>query len=120
MPSPRFLLDEHIPHSVRDQLLRLDDRLDILVIGHPLAPKKGTLDDEILTWIEETGYILVTSNRRTIPIHVRDHFEVGGHIPGIILLRRGASLGEIIEQLYLLWAASDAEEYLDRILYIPM
>lgn len=120
MPTPRFLLDEHIPHSVRDQLLRLDSSIEILVIGGSLAPAKGTLDEEILSWIEGTGYILVTSNRRTIPVHVRDHFEAGGHIPGIILLRRGAGLGEIIEQLYLLWIASDAGEYVDRILYIPM
>lgn len=117
---PRFLLDEHVPRSIRDQLLRLDSRIDILAIGHQLAPTKGTSDGEILAWIETTGFILVTSNRRTIPVHVRDHFEAGRHIPGILFIKRGASLGEIIEQLYLLWATSEAEEYLDRILYIPM
>lgn len=120
MSSLRFLLDEHVPHTVQDQLLRLDNSIDILVVGGSLAPAKGTLDEEILAWIEAKGYILVSANRRTIPGHVRDHIEAGGHIPGIILLRRDASLGEIIEQLYLLWVASDANEYLDRILYIPM
>jgi len=29
-------------------------------------------------------------------------------------------MGEIIEQLYLLWVASDANEYVDKILYLPM
>lgn len=120
MTSPRFLLDEHVPHAVRDQLLRLDSSMDILVIGGPLAPTKGTLDEEILSWIEATGYILVSSNRRTIPAHARNHFEEERHIPGIILLRRGIGLGEIIEQLHLLWAASDADEFRDRILYLPM
>lgn len=120
MTSPRFLLDEHVPHAVRDQLLRLDSSMDILVIGGTLAPTKGTPDKEILLWIEATGYILVSSNRRTIPEHVRNHFKEGRHIPGIILLRREAGLGEIIEQLYLIWAASNADEYRDRVLYIPM
>jgi hypothetical protein len=85
-----------------------------------MAPSKGDSDQDILTWVEKTGYILVTSNRRTIPIHVRNHIEAGGHVPGILLLRRRASLGEVIEQLYMLWSASDAEEFKDRILYIPL
>jgi hypothetical protein len=81
---------------------------------------KGTSDPDLLAWIEKTGYILVSGNRRTIPEHVRAHYAAGHRIPGILLLRRGASLGEDIEQLYLLWAASDAEEYMDRLLYLPM
>ena len=120
MASLRFLLDEHVPHTVQSQLLRLDTRIEVLAVGQPLAPPKGMSDRDILTWIETTGYILVTSNRRSIPNHVKGHFEAGGHVPGIIFFRRGASLGQVIEQLYMLWAASEAEEYKDRILYIPL
>jgi len=120
MTPPRFLLDEHVPHAIQSQLLRLDAEIDVLAVGQPLAPPKGTSDPDILAWIEKTGYILVTGNRRTIPEHVRVHYAAGHRVPGILLLKRGASLGEVIEQLYLLWAASDAEEYVDRLLYLPM
>ena len=120
MTLPRFLLDEHVPHAIQSQLLRLDAEIDVLAVGQPLAPPKGTSDADILAWIEKTGYILVTGNRRTIPGHVQAHYAAGHRIPGLLLLRRGASLGEVIEELYLLWAASDAEEYVDRILYLPM
>ena len=120
MTPPRFLLDEHVPHAIQSQLLRLDAEIDVLAVGQPLAPPKGTSDSDILAWIEKTGYILVTANRRTIPEHMRTHYAAGHRIPGILLLRRGASMGEIIEQLYLLWAASDAKEYVDKILYLPM
>ena len=120
MTAPRFLLDEHVPYVIQSRLLRLDVELDILAVGQPLAPPKGTSDPDILTWIEKTGYILVTANRRTIPEHVRAHYAAGHHIPGVLFLRRGDSLGQIIEQLYLLSVASDAEEYVDRLLYLPM
>jgi hypothetical protein len=120
MTPPRFLLDEHVPHAIQSQLLRLDAEIDVLAVGQPLAPPKGTSDPDILTWIEKTGYILVTANRRTIPEHMQAHCAAGCHVPGIFLLRRGASLGQVIEQLYLLWAASYAEEYVDRLLYLPM
>jgi hypothetical protein len=117
---PRFLLDEHVPYAIQSRLLRLDAEIDVLVVGQPLAPPKGTSDPDILTWIEKTGYLLVTANRRAIPEHVRAHYAAGHHIPGVLLLSRGVSLRQIIEQLYLLWVASDAKEYVDRLLYLPM
>jgi hypothetical protein len=109
-----------VPYAIQSRLLRLDAEIDILVVGQPLAPPKGTSDPDILTWIEKTGYILVTANRHTIPEHVRAHYAAGHHIPGVLFLRRGASLRQVIEQLYLLWVASDAKEYVDRLLYLPM
>lgn len=120
MTPPRFLLDEHIPHAIQSQLLRLDADIDVLAVGQPSAPPRGASDPDILAWIEMTGYVLVTANRRTIPECMRAHYAAGRRIPGILLLRRGASMGEIIEQLYLLWVASDANEYVDKILYLPM
>jgi hypothetical protein len=120
MTPPRFLLDEHIPHAIQSQLLWLDADIDVLAVGQPSAPQRGTSDPDILVWIEKTGYVLVTENRRTIPEYVQAHYAAGRRIPGILFLRRGASMGEIIEQLYLLRAASDAEEYVDKILYLPM
>ena len=120
MTPPCFLLDEHVPRAIQSQLLRLDAEIDALAVGQPLAPPKGASDSDILAWIERTGYILVSANRRTIPEHMRTHYAAGHRIPGILLLRRGASTSEVIEQLYLLWAASDAGEYVDKLLYLPM
>jgi hypothetical protein len=65
----RFLLDEHVARAIQSQLLRLDAGIEVLAVGQPLAPPKGTLDPDILIWIERTGYILLTANRRTIPEH---------------------------------------------------
>lgn len=120
MSKLRYLLDEHVAHAVQSQLLRLDADIDILAVGQPGAPAKGTEDSDILLWIEKTGYLLVTGNRRTIPQHLRTHYQAGGSVPGIFFLRRKADLGRIIEQLFLLWAASEAEEYDNRIVYLPM
>jgi len=77
MIPPRFSLDEHAPHAIQSQLLRLNAEIDVLPVGQPLAPRKGTSDLDILAWIEKTGYILITGNRRTIPEHVRAHHAAG-------------------------------------------
>jgi len=120
MTRPRFLLDEHISHAVQSQLLRIDAGIDVLAIGQPLAPPKGTSDPDLLAWIESAGYILATANRRTIPEHVRIHQAAWRRLPGILLVRSGAGVGRLIEQLYLIWAASDAQEYIDRVLYLSL
>jgi hypothetical protein len=52
--------------------------------------------------------------------YFRAHYHAGHRLPGLFLLKRQARIGQVIEQLYLLWIASEAEEYADRVLYLPM
>jgi len=116
----RYLLDEDTPHAIRDQLLRREPDMEILAVGDDTAPALGTPDPELLQWIEREGYVLVSRNRRTLPQHLREHLETGSHVPGIFLLRRRYSLGQIIEDLMLIWDAGRPEEYRDRVEYLPL
>jgi hypothetical protein len=98
----RYLLDEHVDHAIRDQLRQLNPQMDILAIGDPGAPGRGMSDPELLLWIEQSGRVLITGNRRTMPDHFRDHLASGHHVPGIFVLTRRLSLGAAIEQLHLI------------------
>lgn len=120
MTGIRYLLDEHVSHAVRDQLLLREPEMQVLIIGDEMAPPLGTPDAVILEWIERNGYILISRNRRTIPRHLREHLAAGHHIPGIFLLRRRFSLGQLIEDLLLIWSVSEPDEYQDRIEYLPL
>jgi hypothetical protein len=118
--KPRFLLDEPVNRAIQRQLRRWDRQIEVLAIGDPEAPPAGTLDSEILVWLETHGYLLVTANRSTMPVHFTAHVEMGRHLPGIIWIRPGISLGRIIDELYLMWAASTADEYQNVLLFIPL
>lgn len=118
--KPRFLLDENVNRAIQRQLRRQVPDLEILAIGDPGAPPAGTSDPDILSWIEGNGYILVTENRSTVPMHLSNHFSSGRHIPGIFWVRPGVSIGRIVEELYMIWLVSSAEEYRDRGLFIPL
>jgi Domain of unknown function (DUF5615) len=118
--KPRFLLDEHVNRAIQRQLRRLDPQIEVVSIGDRDAPPSGTSDPDILGWLEENGYILVTENRSTIPVHLSDHFAAGRHTPGIFWIRPRVGIGAIIEELHLIWLASSAEEYRDRVLFIPL
>jgi hypothetical protein len=120
MSKVRFLLDEHVNRAIQRQLRRRDILIHVLAIGDPGAPPSGASDPEILAWIEESGYILITENRRTIPRHLSAHLAAGRHVPGVFWLRPGAEIGRIIESLYLVWLVSTVEEYQDCTIYLPL
>ena len=40
--------------------------------------------------------------------------------PGVILLREGISIAAAIEELVLIWSASEADEWTNRLLWIPL
>ena len=120
MSTIRYLLDENLTHAIRDQLLRNEPEIVVLCVGDPDAPSLGTPDPVILEWLEEHDYILVSRNRRTMPVHLQAHLARNRKIPGLLLLRRGVSIGQIIEALLLIWHASSTEEYRNQIKYIPL
>lgn len=116
----RFLLDEHVNKAIQRKLRRMTLDIDVLAIGDTDAPSKGTSDPDILVWIEENGYILVSENRRTIPTHIAEHFALGRRFPGVFWIRPESSINSVVEELYLIWSASDAEEYQNNTLFIPL
>jgi hypothetical protein len=120
MSTPRFLLDEHLPHLIADELQRREPTLQALTIGEPDAPRRGTLDPEILVWAEAHGYLLVTNNRRSMPAHLAAYLASGHHVPGILTTSFPLRIGPLIEVLLLVWGASFPDEYQDKITYLPL
>ena len=54
-----------------------------------------------------------------MPQHITDHFDKGGQLPGVFLLRPKASFSAIVEALHLIWETTEADDYQNVILYIP-
>ena len=116
----RYLIDENISPKYRTQLLYHEPSLTVLVIGDEGAPAKGISDPEILMWCEQNQFSLITNNRESMPQHLSDHLSAGHHVPGIFAINLQMPMGEIIDQLLLIAGASDADEYIDQITYIPL
>jgi hypothetical protein len=116
----RFLIDENISPKYRTQLLNHEPSLMVLVIGDEDAPPKSTPDPEILEWCEKNQFNLITNNRKSMPQHLSDHLAAGHHVPGIFTINLEVPMGKIIEELLLIAGASDVDEYIDQITYIPL
>lgn len=116
----RYLIDENISPQYRTQLLNHEPSLTVLAVGDEGAPPKSTPDPEILVWCEQNQFNLITNNRDSMPQHLSDHIEAGHHVPGIFTINRKVSMGLIIDQLLLIAGASDEDEYIDEIKYLPL
>jgi hypothetical protein len=81
----RFLLDENLSYRLKIALLHLDPTIDILRVGDPGTPPLGTLDPEVLHYLESSQRILITDNRKSMPDHLTAHWATGGHLKGTIL-----------------------------------
>ena len=115
----RFLIDEDTSHIIRDGLQQRQPEIEVRVIGSEGAPPIGTKDEEILEFLEREAYVLVSSNRSTMPVHLPAYLQKGRHIPGILLLRPGFSYRQIIDTLELIWFASTPEDLQDQLTHIP-
>ncbi len=116
----QYLIDENMPSLYREQLLRHLPNLIVRTVGDSGVPARGTLDPEIIVWCEKNSFLLITKNRRSMPFHLADHLSAGCHLPGILVLRRQADVGQVMADLVLIAEAADDNEYLDRISYVPL
>ncbi len=116
----KYLMDENVDPTYINQLRRLKPDFFVVAVGDLTAPPRGTLDPEILCWCEDHEFILVTNNRKSMPVHLNDHLTQNRHIPGIFILNAKLSVGENLEELILIADASFDNEYQDRISFLPL
>ena len=116
----QYLFDENVAPAYVNQIRRRNPDLVVLAVGELTAPPQGTLDPEILIWWETRNFILVTNNRRSMPVHLAEHLEQNRHIPGIFILNSKLSIGQNIDELILIDRGSFDDEYQDRIEHLPL
>ena len=114
-----ILFDENVPAKLFRAVRSRSPGRDVLRVGDESAPEYGSSDEQLLTWCEETDRILVTLDEATIPGHLMKHLAAGQSSPGVLMVRRAASLASVIQVLVLILEASHPDEWRDQIRYIP-
>lgn len=115
----RFLLDENLSPRLKIALLRLNPTIDVLRVGESDVPALGTLDPDILNYLDLSQRALVTANRRSMPEHLAQHWRAGKNVWGIFLVRPKTPIGRLAQELQLVWETSEAEEWVDKVDWIP-
>ncbi len=79
----------------------------------------GRLDPEVLRVAADLGRILVTHDRMTMPRHFTRFLETRS-APGLIVLSQDLEIGLAIEELLLIWVATEANEWVDHLGFVPI
>jgi hypothetical protein len=113
----RFLADASLHNAIVTGCRRREPAIDFLSAHE--AKLEGVPDPCVLTFATKENGILVTSDLRTMPHHFGDFLAASGRCAGVFLVKQRAPLADVIEALVLVWAASAADEWNNRIVEIP-
>ena len=106
----RFQADIDLDQRIVTAVRRLGSAIDFQTA--PTLRLHGLSDPEVLALTTEQGRLLVSHDRWTLPDHFRD-FIASRRSPGVIVIAQKLSIGRAAEMLYTMWAASEAEEYVN-------
>jgi hypothetical protein len=114
--QPRFQADEDLNAKIIAGLLRREPSVDFQTAK--AANILGLPDHDVLAAASRDGRILVSHDRETMPAHF-SHFVTHSASAGLLIVSQNVAIREVIEQILVIWAASDAIEWRDRIVYLP-
>lgn len=115
--KPIFQADADLDQRIVAGLMRLEPSIDFQTAHE--ARLKAVPDEEVLAQCAAVGRILVSHDQKTMPGHFAD-FIVNQDSPGVIIVPHHMSVGDAVRELYLAWTASEAAEWRNRILRLPL
>ena len=113
----RFLADANLDQDLVAGVLRREREVDF-ELPQGIIPE-GMKDPEVLAVAASLGRILVTHDVRTMPRHFGE-FINHSDCPGLILIPRSMPMGQAIEEILLIWHASEAEEWTNLFRRLPL
>lgn len=113
----RYQADADLNAEIVAGVLRREPLVDFRSAAE--ARLRGVHDRDVLAIAAAEGRILVTHDRRTMPGHfatfIREHDS-----PGVFIIGQNVNTRAAIEELLLIWAASDSHEWQNLIVALPL
>lgn len=114
---PRFQADADLNHKIVLGFRRREPAAEFLDAKQ--GGVTGISDSEILARTAMAGTILVSHDRKTMPRHFARFIKQRSN-PGLIIVGQDTDIGSVIEDLLLIWAASEAGEWQNTIGFLPL
>ena len=113
----RFQADADLDEDIVTGLRRREPSLDFQTGSD--GGLESLHDREVLARAASQGRVLVSHDRRTMPRHFAE-FIVEETSPGLLIVSQRTPTSIVIDELLLIWTASEAEEWVNRIAVLPL
>ena len=114
----RFLADADLNRAIVSGVLRREPSADFLTAQ--VAGLRGMNDPEVLALAAGGQRVLVSHDVGTMPAHFRAFKDTGNHSCGVFLIPQSLDVGTAIDELLLIWLASEASEWNGRLVWLPL
>jgi hypothetical protein len=114
----RFLADADLNKAIVSGILRREPALDFLTAQ--AAGLRRMSDPEVMALAAEQRRVLVSHDVGTMPAHLRAYRNSGKRSAGVFLVSQSLDVGTAIDELLLIWLASEASEWEDRLEWLPL
>jgi len=112
----KFQADADLNQNIVIGVLRREPAIDFQTA---LAANLESIPDEkVLKIAAQQNRILVSHDRRTMPSHFANFIQQSVSY-GVLIVPQDISILKAIDNLVLIWAASDIEEWINRVAYLP-
>jgi hypothetical protein len=102
----RFLADADLDKAIVSGVLRREPAVDFLTAQ--TAGLRRLKDPDVLALAAERQRVLVSHDVGTMSKHFRAFKETANLSPGVLLIPQSLAIGSAIEELLLIWLASEA------------
>ncbi len=118
MSRIRFLADQNLNEDIVAGLLRHDTAIQIVRTRDVGLTEAA--DPDLLAYAAQERLIVISHDLRSMPAHAYARVREGLAMPGLFMVRQTDPIGPPIESLFLVWSASDAEEWSGQVIYLPL
>ena len=113
----RFQADADLNQNIVRAVRRRTPEIDFQTAHE--AGLHGLDDEAVLAHAARESRILISHDRRTMPSHFAS-FMTTRTSPGLILISQNLPILQAVDDLILIWEASEAEEWVNRLDSFPL
>ena len=118
MSVPRFLANHDPTEAIPLGVTRREPAIEFLRLRD--RGMAGKPDPEVLAYTAANHLLVVSLDVNTMTAYASRLIADGEPMPGIFLAHQRDSIAAVIDDLILIWSSSQAEEWLNQIVFLPL
>ena len=117
MSRPRFLADEDLRYSIVSAVRRMAPAMEVTTVEG--LEFRSESDEEVLDFAWRQRWLVLSHDVNTMKSIAERRIADGRGSHGLFLIPQSRPTRPVAECVFLIWSASDFEEWRDRIVYLP-
>ena len=117
MSRPRFLADQDFNEQIVNGVLRKEPAMEFFRLRELGLERQP--DSRILDYSAQEGLLVCSHDVNTMIDEAYARIAAGELLTGLLMVHQRGLIAPVIESLLLIWAASEAEEWRGKMVYLP-